>query len=92
MDNIFENFVWHSAIGIDFSLDGSKKFVTKVANTPGARSMFIVAGENLLIHKTTKALWRFSENNDSIVPVFSSDVLTEDEVCEAMEESGNELG
>lgn len=86
MNDIFENFSWHSAIGIDFGVDGNKKFVTRMANNKTARAMFIVAGDNLLIHKTTKCLWKFSEDKKSIEPVFSTDVLTEDEVREAMEE------
>ena len=87
MDDIFDGFSWHSAIGIDVDLDGSKKFVTKVANNKSARSMFIVAGKNMLIHKTTKCLWKFSDDGNSIEPVFSTDVLSEDEVREAMEEN-----
>jgi len=87
MNDIFKDFVWHSAIGIDMDLDGNKKFVTRVANTKEARRMFVASGDSLLIHKTTKALWKFSEDNKCIEPVFSADVLTEDEVREAMEES-----
>jgi len=91
MDDIFDGFVWHSAIGIDVDLDGNKEFVTRVENTRKARAMFVAAGDSLLIHKTTKCLWQFSDDRKSIEPVFSTDVLTEDEVREAMEESGNEL-
>jgi len=87
MKDIFDDFVWHSAIGIDLDLDGNKQFATRVANTERSRRMFVASGDNLLIHKTTKALWRFSEDRKSIEPVFSADVLTEDEVREAMEES-----
>ena len=86
MNDIFDGFAWHSAIGIDETLVGNKRFVTKVPNTKKARSMFAQAGD-LLIHKTTKSLWKFSDDGTSIEPVFSSDVLTEEELREAMEET-----
>jgi hypothetical protein len=86
MSDIFDYFAWHSAIGIDETLAGDKKFVTRMPNTREARSMFAQAGD-LLVHKVTKSLWKFSDDGASIEPVFSSDVLTEDEVREAMEES-----
>jgi len=84
--DIFEGFSWHSSIGIDASIDGSKKFVTRIANTVRARSMFIASGNNMLIHRTTRALWRLSDDKKSIVPAFDTDVLGEDEVREAMSE------
>ena len=84
--DIFEGFSWHSSIGIDASLDGNKKFVTKIANTKRARSMFIASGNNMLIHRTTRALWRLSEDKKSIIPAFDTDVLGEKEVKEAMSE------
>ena len=85
-DDIFENFNWHSSIGIDCSLIWNKRFVTRMPNTIEARSMFVSAGNDLLIHKTTKCLWKMSDDKQSIEPVFGNDVLTEDEVREAMEE------
>jgi len=84
--DIFEGFSWHSSIGIDCALDGNKRFVTRLPNTRSARSMFIASGNNLLIHKTTKCLWRLSDKKDFIEPVFSNDVLTEEDVTEAMAE------
>lgn len=86
-DGIFDNFNWHSSIGIDCSLTGGdKRFVTRLPNTKTARMLFVAAGNDLLIHKTTRCLWKLSENKKSIEPVFSNDVLTEDEVKQAMEE------
>lgn len=84
--DIFEGFSWHSSIGIDANLDGNKKFVTRLANTKRARAMFIASGNNMLIHRTTRALWRLSEDKKSIVPAFDTDVLGETEVREAMAE------
>jgi hypothetical protein len=85
-DNLFEDFNWHSSIGIDCTLAGNKKFVTRLPNTRKARMLFVTAGNDLLIHKTTQCLWRISDDKKSIEPVFSNDVLTEDEVKQAMEE------
>ena len=85
-NDIFENFNWHSSIGIDQTLAGDKKFVTRIPNTKRAMSMFEAAGNDLLIHKTTRCLWKLSDDKKGIEPVFSNDVLTEDEVREAMEE------
>lgn len=83
-EDFFDSFNWHSSIGIDSVIDGNKRFVTRIPNSREARAMFMAAGGDLLIHKTTKCLWKI--NKDSIEPVFSSDVLTEDDVKSAMEE------
>ena len=84
--DILEGFSWHSAIGIDCALDG-KRFVTRVPNTRRAAGMFESAGNDLLIHKTTKCLWKLSENGKFIEPVFSNDILSDDDVTEAMKET-----
>jgi hypothetical protein len=76
----FDDFAWHSSIGIDEGIE-YKKFFTKLPNNKKAMSMFIAsADKKLLIHKTTQALWRVSEDGSSIEPVFDTDVLTEDEL------------
>lgn len=84
--NIFDDFNWHSCIGIDSVADSGKQFVTKLPATRKAMGMFIKAGDNMLIHKTTRSLWSLSKDKKCIEPVFGSDVLTEEEVREAMEE------
>ena len=86
-EDIFEGFCWHSSIGIDSTLDGNKKFVTRLANNRVSMGMFTASGSNLLIHKTTRCLWKLSEDKKTIEPVFSSDVLSVDEVNAAMEGS-----
>ena len=86
MADILEDFTWHSAIGIDCALDG-KRFVTRLPRTRKALNMFDAAGNDLLIHKTTKCLWRMSDDKKHIEPVFGNDVLTDDEVSEAMKEA-----
>ena len=83
--DIFEGFCWHSSIGIDTTLDGNKRFVTRLPNNRIAREMFTASGNNLLIHKTTKSLWKLSDDKQTIEPVFSSDVLSDDDVRAAME-------
>jgi len=80
MDNVFENFYWHSAIGMDEELNMNKNFAVKMANTEDNIGSFIKAGDSLLIHKTTQALWRITDDKSSIEPVFGSDILTEDEI------------
>jgi len=82
--DIFEEFSWHSSIGIDDALDGHKRFVTRIANTQRARRQFIAAGggDNILVHKTTRALWKISDDKQSIQPVFATDVLTDDDLAE----------
>ena len=82
---IFEGFCWHSSIGIDSTLEGNKRFVTRLPNTRQARSMFTASGNNLLIHKTTKCLWKLTGDKQAIEPVFSSDVLSVDEVKAGIE-------
>jgi hypothetical protein len=86
-DDIFENFSWHSSIGIDFTLDGDRRFVSKIPNSKKARSMFADGGNGLLIHKTSRCLWRISDDKKCIEPVFGTDVLTDEDVAEAMKES-----
>ena len=80
MEKFFDDFMWHSSIGIDNQLYGNKRFYTKLPNTKKAMSMFIKASDDFLIHKTTQALWRLSEDGGSIEPVFNSDVLKEEDL------------
>lgn len=84
--DLFEGFSWHSSMGMDCALDGSRRFVTRLPNTHVARAMFIMAGDSFLVHKTTRCLWKLSDDKKSIEPVFSSDVLTEEELKAAMED------
>ena len=86
MTDVLEDFTWHSAIGIDCDLDG-KRLVARLPRTRRALGMFEASGNDLLIHKTTRCLWKLSDDNKHIEPVFGSDVLTEEEVAEAMKEA-----
>jgi len=89
MDDIFNGFLWHSSIGIDEALDGRKKFVTRIANTPRSMMMFAKAGDNILIHKMSQSLWKLSKDKKTIEPVFGSDILSEEDL-KAFEEDGTE--
>jgi len=86
MSDFFDDFSWHSSLGIDDSVSQKKKFVASVPNTEGYRKMFIANGSATLIHKTTKSLWKLSDDNSSIEPVFPADILSEDDVRQAMED------
>jgi len=86
MSDVFDKFVWHSSIGIDDTIAG-KKFTTRLANTEKTRRMFVASGDSLLIHRATKCLWKISDDEKSIEPVFSTDILTEDDVREIDDES-----
>jgi hypothetical protein len=85
--DIFDHFAWHSSIGIDASLDGSKRFVTRLPNTSRERAAFVsvAGGDNMLIHRTTRALWRVSDDSSCLEPVFPTDILTEDDVSDLLE-------
>jgi len=87
--DIFDKFSWHSSIGIDEALDGSRRFVTRLPNTTATRRHFVAAsgGDSFLVHKTTKALWRMSDDKKTIEPLFSADILSEDQAREIMEEN-----
>lgn len=89
MRDILANFSWHSSIGIDDALDGHKRFVTRLPFTAATERHFVASG-NFLVHKTTKSLWKMSEDNKSIEPLFATDVLTEEEVRDIMEAEDDE--
>ncbi len=82
--DIFDSFDWHSSIGIDQALKAPSK-VVKMPWNIRASTMFVAAGNDLLVHKTTKCLWRMSQDKKSIEPVFENDVLSAEDVTEAME-------
>jgi len=77
-DSFFDQFCWHSSIGIDTVCDGDKRFFSRVANSKKARINFIAAGDSLLVHKATQALWKISDDGKFIEPVYDDDILTED--------------
>lgn len=86
MADILEDFQWNSAVGIDGALEG-QRLVTRLPRTKKALMMFEASGNDLLIHKTTRCLWRLSDDDKHIEPVFGNDILTDEEVAEAMKEA-----
>lgn len=83
--DFFASFAWHSSLGMD-CVAGKVKAIKSLPNNKVARGFFFSAGNKLLIHKTTKCLWRVSKDGKTIEPVFASDVLTEEDLKEAMTE------
>ena len=79
--DVLSDFQWHSAIGVDSITAGTKKAFRLLPNSKKARGMFYTAScGKFLIHKTSQALWRVSDDGKAIEPVFESDVLTEEDL------------
>lgn len=76
--HVIEDIRWHSCI--DFGNENlNNRLITKLP-TSKIGQKFIKAHKesNFLIHKSTKALWKFSEDGKHIEPVFEEDILTEE--------------
>jgi hypothetical protein len=81
-----ENIGWHSSLGLKSLEDRvARRFIASLPVNTRVMAMFASAGRDVLVHKTTKCLWRMSKDGKSIEPVFANDVLTEDDVRQAME-------
>ena len=73
------DFIWHSCM--DDVGKSNKKVVNKLSvSQMGGKFLRAHKESDFLIHKATKALWRFSEDGKSIEPVFEEDILTEDKL------------
>lgn len=80
--DILKDFSWHSSSGIDNAIS-KKKLVKKIkASSRSVKKFVRVGGKNgdFLIHKSTKALWKFSDDGSHIEPVFDEDILTEEDL------------
>jgi len=92
----FTNFQWHSSVGIDATLNNTKRYVSSLpVNSEYVAKMFRCAGRggdsrNILIHKTKHCLWKFSDDNSHIEPIFASDVLSVDDINEDLDAIENE--
>lgn len=77
--DFFNEYKWHSSIQMDQKISG-KKIISKLKNTKtnGNKFLKVASQSDFLIHKSTKALWKISQDGVSIVPVFDDDVLTQD--------------
>ena len=73
-----EDIHWYSCI--DFGEEKmNQKQITKIPSSKiGQKFIRSHKDSSFLIHKSTKALWRFSEDGKHIEPVFEEDILTEE--------------
>jgi len=82
---------WHSAIGFDIVDSSNQRHKVAIDNSIDNREMFDSAGYpgqvrtassndgipgELLIHRSSRALWRVSEDGQRIEPAFSDDIIT----------------
>ena len=73
----FNNFSWHSALALDQSMINNKKITKLAATEQNLQSFSLFEPQSkLLIHKSTKALWKFADDGKTIYPVFAQDILT----------------
>jgi len=92
----FTNFQWHSSVGIDASLTNSKRCVSSLpSESEYVAKMFRKAGrggdnKDILIHKTKHCLWKFSDDNSCIEPIFASDVLSIEDIKDDIDTIENE--
>jgi len=79
--NFFDNFSWHSSLEINDNIK-NKKIVRKLTASKNNINKFIriAADSSFLVHKSTKKLWKFSDDGESIVPVFPDDIITEENI------------
>lgn len=73
----FNNFSWHSALSVDENVVSNKKITKLAATQENLQSFSLFEPQSkLLIHKATKALWKFADDGKTIYPVFAQDILT----------------
>ena len=77
--DIFEDYQWHSSMEPAAGIS-KKKIIRNLPAKNTVLSRFIQISKDgpFLIHRSTKALWKFSDDLQSIEPVFKDDILTED--------------
>lgn len=77
--NFFDDFNWHSSLEINDSILRKKK-IKKLSASKKNKDKFIriASDSSFLIHKSTKKLWKISDDGGSIEPVFPDDVITEE--------------
>lgn len=91
LEGLLSEKQWHSAIGFDIVESSNQRKKIAIANNSDNRSMFEPAGYpgqiriastnesipgELLIHRSSRALWRVSDDGESIEPAFSDDIIT----------------
>lgn len=75
---------WHSSIGVSRESTNISGNLNRLPNDERVLKAkgFQRVGNKTLIHKTTKALWRLSDDGNYAEPVFGSDELTEEDLKE----------
>ncbi len=77
--DIFSDYRWHSSMEPQEGI-ARRRIIRRLPARRANLSRFIRISRDgsFLIHKSTKALWKFSDDHKTIEPVFKDDVLTED--------------
>ena len=91
LEGLLSQKQWHSAIGFDIIDESNQKRKASIPNSEENRSQFEAAGYpsqvrvasgsrsapgELLIHRSSRALWRISDDGNRIEPAFSDDIIT----------------
>jgi len=91
LEGLLRQKQWHSAIGFDIIDESNQKRKASIINNEGNRSQFEPAGYpsqvrvasgsasspgELLIHRSSRALWKISDDGNRIEPAFSDDIIT----------------
>ena len=79
--NMFNDYFWHSCLEPKKGIAG-KRIIRSIKADSDEMNHFMKISKDgsFLVHKSTKALWKFSDDGKTIEPVFKDDVLTEDEL------------
>lgn len=80
--DIFEDFHWHSSYSPSKATSKKRIIRSLPAKYADSKSFQRVGSGSMLIHRPTAALWKFSDDKKTIVPVFQDDdeLLTEDKI------------
>jgi len=91
LEGLLNQKQWHSAIGFDIVDESNQRKKVAVLNNNENRSMFEAAGYSsqvrvasgsgstpgeLLVHRSSRALWKVSDDGQRIEPAFSDDIIT----------------
>ena len=81
MIDIFNGYGWTSHVEPKRGISG-KKIVKSIEASEKNLAKFtrISSNGNALIHKSTNALWKFSDDKKRIEPLYSDEIITEDEL------------
>ena len=91
LEGLLSQKQWHSAIGFDIIDENNQKRKASISNNEENRAHFELAGYpsqvrvasgsrsapgELLIHRSSRALWKISDDGNRIEPAFSDDIIT----------------